>query len=123
MSKFKEELDKKKDNFFSEAIYHCSALSPDVLEEIPNRKGSYFLCNESKSKLDRGKIPGKCHHNKLEIFDIKDFPDLDLTELELNLISKKIIFMKIHGKPKSQMSAIKDRIVCRGVISENLAKI
>ena len=120
MSEFKEALDKKHDNLFNDTIFPCTSVTPDVLKEIPNRKGSYFVCNECKSKLDRGKIPSKSHSNKLEIFDIKNYPDLDLTELELNLISKKIIFMKIHRKPKSQMSAIKDRIVCIPIDSETI---
>ena len=96
MSKFKEQLDEKKNDFFSETIFPCSSLSQDVLRRIPNRKGSYFLCTDCKIKLDKGKMPSKCHSNKLEIFNITEYPDLDLTELELNLISKKIIFMKIH---------------------------
>ena len=115
MAKYKEELDEKRENFFAETIWPC------------NRKGSFYLCIDCKSKLDKGKMPAKCRSNKLEIFDIKDYPDLDLTELELNLISKKIIFMKIHRKPKSQMSAIKDRVVCipidSGTIEQTLKKL
>ena len=125
--KYKEELDAKRENFFAETIWPCTSITQDVLKEIPNRKGSFFLCIDCRSKLGKKKIPSKCHTNKLEIFDIKDFPDLDLTELELNLISKKIIFMKIHRKPKSQMSAIKDRIVCipidSGTIEQTLKKL
>ena len=115
MVKYKEELDEKHENFFDKTIWPC------------NRKGSFYLCIDCKSKLDKGKMPAKCCSNKLEIFDIKDYPDLDLTELELNLISKKIIFMKIHRKPKSQMSAIKDRVVCipidSGTIEQTLKKL
>ena len=51
-----------------------------------------------KSKLFSGKMPPKCHQNKLEVFNTKEYPDLELTELELNLIAKKILFMKIHNK-------------------------
>ena len=127
MVKYKEELDEKYENFFAENIWPCSSVTQDVLKKICNRKGSFFLCHDCKSKLDKGKTPAKCRSNKLEIFDINDYPDLDLTELELNLISKKIIFMKIHRKPKSQMSAIKDRIVCipidSGTIEDTLQKL
>ena len=127
MMKFKDEMDEKHPDLFSQTIWPCSLLSEEILANIPNRKGSYYLCFSCNTTLNKGKMPSKCHSNKLDIFNIKEYPDLDLTELELNLISKKIIFMKIHRKPKSLMSAIKDRIVCipidSGTIEQTLQKL
>ena len=59
-----------------------------------------------------GKRPAQSHQNNLEIFNIKEHPELNLTELESSLISKALVFMKIFKKPKSRMAAIKDRCVC-----------
>ena len=59
-----------------------------------------------------GKRPEQSHLNHLEIFDVKDHPELNLTELESSLISKSLVFMKLFKKPKSRMAAIKDRCVC-----------
>ena len=38
-------------------------------------------------------------------------PELELTELEGNLISKRIVFMKIFQLPKSRWTALKDKII------------
>ena len=59
-----------------------------------------------------GKRPAQSHQNHLEIFDSKENPEMNLTELESSLISKALVFMKIFKKPKSRMAAIKDRCVC-----------
>ena len=36
---------------------------------------------------------------------------LELTELEANLIAKRIIFMKIFQLPKTRWTALKDKII------------
>ena len=127
INKFKEQLDEKFDNLFFKTILPVTELRDEDLENIPNRKGLFYLCQDCKNKLNAGKMPAKCRQNHLEVFDIRNHPDLDLTELELNLISKRIIFMKIHRKPKTLMSAIKDRVVCipidSGTINETLQKL
>ena len=38
-------------------------------------------------------------------------PELELTELEANLIAKRIVFMKIFQLPKSRWTALKDKII------------
>ena len=127
MAKLKDQLDSEFKDLFHDTILPVSELREEDLENIPNRKGRFFICTNCKGKLFSGKMPAKCRRNNLEIFDIRNHPDLDLTELELNLISKRIIFMKIHRKPKSLMSAIKDRVVCipidSGTINETLQKL
>ena len=51
------------------------------------------------------------HKNSLGIFDITEYPELLLTELENCMIARNLIFMKIFKLPKSRMAAVKDRIV------------
>ena len=38
-------------------------------------------------------------------------PELELTELEGNLIAKRIVFMKIFQLPKSRWTALKDKVI------------
>ena len=47
--------------------------------------------------------------NGLNIY--KHDPELELTELEANMIAKRIIFMKIFQLPKSRWTALKDKII------------
>ena len=51
------------------------------------------------------------HKNNLEVFDIKDYKELLLSELEQCMIARNLLFMKLHQKPKSRMAGVKDRIV------------
>ena len=47
--------------------------------------------------------------NGLSVVNVKE--NLDLTQLENNLIAKKILFQKVFKLPKSRMAAVKDKIV------------
>ena len=47
--------------------------------------------------------------NGLEIYPHD--PELELTELEGNLIAKRIVFMKIIQLPKSRWTALKDNVI------------
>ena len=48
--------------------------------------------------------------NGLSLVKIDD-NDLNLTELENNLIAKKILFQKVFKLPKTRMAAVKDKLV------------
>ena len=117
IEKFRENLNEAFNELFEYAI--CSQTKggqPDI-EKIPSTRGRFYLCTTCKNKLiptgnQVGKRPAQSHQNNLEIFDTKDHPELNLTELESSLISKSLVFMKIFKKPKSRMAAIKDRCVC-----------
>ena len=51
------------------------------------------------------------NQNKLQIFDISEFPEFNLTELENCMIALNIIFQKVFRLPKSRWPAMKDRTV------------
>ena len=109
---FRENLNEAFNDLFEYAICsHMNGEEPDI-ETIPSTRGKFYLCTTCKNKLVTGKRPAQSHQNNLEIFDIKQHPELSLTELESSLISKALVFMKIFKKPKSRMAAIKDRCVC-----------
>jgi hypothetical protein len=47
-------------------------------------------------------------------------PELELTELEGNLIAKRIVFMKIFQLPKSRWTALKDKVINVPVNEEDI---
>ena len=112
IEKFRDNLNEAFHELFEYSI--CSYRNGDELdiESIPSTRGKFYLCTTCKNKLMSGKRPAQSHQNHLEIFDSKENPEMNLTELESSLISKALVFMKIFKKPKSRMAAIKDRCVC-----------
>merc|ERR1712239_60610 len=50
-------------------------------------------------------------YNGLALVDIDGDKDLNLTELENNLIAKRILFQKIYQLPKSRMAGCKDKLI------------
>ena len=72
-------------------------LEHSITEEIEieiNGVLSSYLCHACKQHLMKGKLPPMSVKNGLLVHEHKD-PELQLTELEANLISKNIVFMKI----------------------------
>ena len=70
-----------------------------------------YLCNTCILKIKVGKIPSNCHKNGLELFDLKNYPEFDVTELENSLIARNIIFQKFVILPKSRMKGLRGKIV------------
>ena len=105
LNEFKEKINKITDNLFDEVI------GPDEMK-IPNLQKKYYLCQTCRNYIFKGKMPPISNQNNLETFNYKEYPELQLTELETSMIAKNILFMKIFKLPKSRMSAIKDRTVC-----------
>ena len=56
-----------------------------------------------------GKLPPMAAKNGLKIHP--QDPELELTELEGNLIAKRIVFMKIFQLPKTRWTALKDKVI------------
>ena len=95
-------------------IWRCAKL-----EEEPKLDVECYICITCKRHLKKGNLPPMAAANGLDIVKIKD-KDLHLTELENNLIAKKIIFQKIYQLPKSRMAACKDRLVNIPISSEDV---
>ena len=70
---------------------------------------SSYICHACKNHLKSGKLPPMSAMNGLKIH--QQDPELELTELEGNLISKNIVYMKIFQLPKSRWTALKDKII------------
>ena len=69
----------------------------------------YFLCYTCKKHLLGGKLPPMAAGNGLKLRLIPK--DLILTELENNLIARRILFKKIYQLPKSRIASLKDKII------------
>ena len=74
-------------------------------------EGSHYICNTCYKYLAKNRLPPMSAANELKVIKIDETELLPLTELENNLIAKKILFQKIFQLPKSRMSAIKDKLV------------
>ena len=61
--------------------------------------------------MNQGKIPPMSVYNGLALVDLHGDKDLNLTELENNLIAKRILFQKIYQLPKSRMAGCKDKLI------------
>ena len=96
---------------------------PEVLSETIDRRnmdGKKYICYTCKNYLSKKKIPPMCHKNNLQLFDISQYEELHLTELENAMIALNIIFQKVIKLPKSRWPATKDRIVNIPVFAEDV---
>ena len=105
LNRYRAGLNGKKPGFFEEII------GPDV-SKVPSCKGKYYLCSTCKRYISDKKMPPMSNQNDLEVFDNKEYPELNLTEMETSLIAKNLLFLKVYKLPTSRMLAIKDRVVC-----------
>ena len=57
----------------------------------------------------KGMLPSMAVANGLQLLPVPE--NLELSELENNLIARKILFQKIFQLPKSRIAAVKDKLV------------
>ena len=68
------------------------------------------ICRTCKMHLSKGKVPAMSVANNLGLVRLPN-SSFKLSELENNLIAKRILFQKIYQLPKSRMSGMKDRLI------------
>ena len=96
-----------------------SFLREDILvEELKDE--CMIFCHSCLAKIRKKKKPRIHISNGLWFDEIP--PELELTELEQQLISKSIVFMKIKKLPKSRMNAIIDRVINIPVEDQDIVK-
>ena len=95
-------------------------IGPIPLREVyipsPHHKPSQlltgdFVCPTCKRYMEKNNMPPMCNKNNLQLVDIKNHPELKLSELEQQLVALNILFQKIVLLPKSRMNAMKDKTV------------
>ena len=89
---------------FDEAII-CQTVGEDAITD------SSYVCYTCKGYLTKKKMPPMCYMNNLQLFDISNFEELHLTELENAMIALNILFQKVFKLPKSRWPAMKDKTV------------
>ena len=71
--------------------------------------GPKFLCHCCHRNLQKGELPSMSAQNSLTIESIPE--ELKLSDFEMQLIAKDLLFMKIFNLPKSRMPAVKDKVI------------
>ena len=97
-------------------LHHCVTIDDSF--KCENR---YWFCHNCKNNLKDGKMPNMCHANNLDIFEWPEDLD-DLTHLELLMIKKKLVFIKIREKTSSRMRFMKGSIVNVPISDTDLLK-
>ena len=92
-NKLRTEIESKKPGLYNRAI------TSELYIKI-NETTSSCICFAGKKHLKGGKLPPTAATNGLKMHSHD--PELELTELEGNLISNRIVFMKIFHLPKSR---------------------
>ena len=83
---------------------HCISL-----DERKKHNDNFWLCHNCKNNLKDGKMPNMSHANGLEITEMP--PELkDLSFLELMMIKKKLIFIKVRELHASRMLEMNGKI-------------
>ena len=83
----------------------CVKLNSSLLID-----GHYYICSSCHSTLkNKKKMPNICFQNGLDVSEVPDC--LKLTDLENQLISKNLIFIKVFPSPRSRYAVMHDRIV------------
>ena len=100
---FEEEVRKNSSELFKKVLINKHKI--ELKGEL-----NVYICGTCKKHLKKGKLPAMAAANGLAVFPITD-KDLNLTELENNLIAKRLMFQKIYQLPKSRMAACKDRLI------------
>ena len=84
---------------------HCVTIKEDMKCE-----DRFWLCYNCRNNLRDGKMPNMCHSNAL---GISIFPEelSDLTDIELMMIKKRLVFIKVREKTSSRMKYMNGSVV------------
>ena len=97
-----EDLDQAKFGLYRKCV-------AQKVETPINGTNNSYLCKTCIRHLKAKRMPPMSVQNNLELQKRTD--QQDLTELEGNLISRNIIFSKIHQLPKSRWTVLTDKVV------------
>merc|ERR1711970_971016 len=61
--------------------------------------------------MKKGKMAPMSSQNNLQVFDVSNNPELQLTELENQMLAPLLIFQKMKLLPKNRWNALVDRTV------------
>ena len=77
---------------------------------ISSVNGSIYICHNCHRTLKSGKVPGQ---SKANCMDLEEVPDelKDLNNMEMHMICKRILFMKLVKLPRGKQKGIKGAAV------------
>ena len=81
----------------------------------------FYMCQTCYSSLKGGKMPSQCFQNNLQVSEIPEALQ-DLTDLEIQLLSKNILFLKVRQLPKTRMNTLNDRVICVPIEDDDVVK-
>ena len=97
------------DNYLYSNIFGTKPFDESFKVEVTPNMSKVYICYTCRKYLQKGRMPPMAAANGLKLSFVPS--EVMLTELENNLISKRIIFQKIYQLPKSRIAAVKDKIV------------
>ena len=92
-----------------------------TIDEVMKCEDRFWLCYSCKNNLVDGKMPNMCHANGLGISKMPKELE-DLTWLELLMIKKKLIFIKVKEKKSSAMKYMKGSIANVAISDSDVLK-
>ena len=102
-------------------IEYISKKGDNNITKTKKIQEGYYLCVTCISYLKKSKMPPMCAKNLLEPAKVPDCLK-DWTDLEKQLIVKKLLFIKIRQLPKTRMAAMNDRVINVAIADDNIAK-
>jgi hypothetical protein len=96
---------------FQSQVTKISAEHEEVVKQvlqIEKLPGQYW-CGTCRRHIKNGEIPPMCVQNGLQIEEVPEFLQ-SLNELEATLVSRRIIFIKIHNLPTSRWTGFHDKV-------------
>ena len=82
---------------------------------------NFYICRTCYSSFKRSKMPSQCFQNNLQVPEIPEALQ-DLTDLEIQLLSKNILFLKVRQLPKTRMNTLNDRVICVPIEDDDVVK-
>ena len=114
-----EKVEKKKPGLFRKCIPRLKPEAELTLVIDGKKTVHHYICHACKGHMQKGKMPPMCAENGLQKTAILD-EEMKLTELERNMISRRILFQKMMLKPKTRWTELQDKVINIPVAPESV---
>jgi hypothetical protein len=106
----KEKVEKKKPGLFRKCIPRLKPQAKLTLTIDGKKTEHHYICKACKDHMLKGKMPPMCAENGLRKTPIVD-EEMKLTELERNMIARRVLFQKMVQLPKTRWTGLKDKVI------------
>ena len=114
-----EKVEKKKPGLFWKCIPRLKPEAELTLVVDGKKTVHHYICHACKGHMQKGKMPPMCAENGLRKTAIVD-EDMKLTELERNMIARRILFQKVMLMPKTRWTGVHDKVINIPVAPESV---